>query len=289
MSEEMKMRQIKALKLSDTLPSSMLSSDEKPKLEWLSPTELYVEEKYQRNLTRSSLKLINAIVEKFSWQKFKPPICAYGMGGKLFIVDGQHTAIAAATHPKITKIPVMIVDAASARNRAEAFIGHNRERLNVTYAQLYYSALAAEDPIALIVHRAMDATGCRILRSAPPAYVEGQTLAAGALMHIAKRRGEKSLTHLLKILIDAKRAPIVTNELKAVDMLLWDKDLRGRFDDEDLVDVIRDKTPTQWESLAEATVRKGQGMSIYKAVAIAWFRRVPKKRVKAADRVKPTT
>jgi hypothetical protein len=47
--------------------------------------------------------------------------------------------IAAATHPEIGKIPAMVVAADSIELRAKAFIGHNRNRLQLTPGQLYYS------------------------------------------------------------------------------------------------------------------------------------------------------
>src|SRR5579863_10262422 len=78
-----------------------------PVFGWADPKTLLVEDEYQRGLTKRSIQLIRRIAENFDWLHIKPPVCARGANGKLCIVDGQHTAIAAASRG-LTKIPVMI-------------------------------------------------------------------------------------------------------------------------------------------------------------------------------------
>jgi hypothetical protein len=284
MVETSKLRQIKPLKIADILPASILDSDSKPEFEWVDPNDLYVEEKYQRHLADRSVTLIRKIYKDFQWNRFKPPVCSWGPDKKLFVIDGQHTAIAAASHPKIKKIPVMIVDANTIKDRAGAFMGHNRDRLAITPAQMFYSAVAAEDQLALIVKKALDDTGCVMMKYQPPIWVEGQTMAAGTLIKLAERKGPAGITRVLKILMDAKRAPVVSTEIAALGDLLWGKEWQGRFDDYELATLIRSKSADQWKATAEATVRKGQKMAIKRALAIAWFHKVPKKRVKKVDK-----
>lgn len=274
------LRQIKATKFSDIIPASLGESEVKPEFEWVDPTKLYVEDRYQRRVTDRSQKLIKRIIKDFSWSKFKPPVCSYSES-KLVVIDGQHTAIAAASIPGIEKIPVMVVVSPFVKNRAEAFMGHNRDRTQVTPQQLYYAALAAEDPVVTELGKALQATGCTIVRSNNnPVWVEGQTYAVAPLVAITTRKGRAGVERVLKIFMEAKRAPIMGNEIKAVSLLLWDKDWQGRFSDYDLSTVIRSKTYEEWAAKAESTVRKGQGMSLAKAVAISWFKKVPKKRKK---------
>lgn len=283
MVAESKLRQIKPLKLeSDFLPASFLETDEKPEFKWVEPGELYVEEKYQRNLAGSSMKLIRKIVKDFDWSHFKPPVCSYGNENKIYVIDGQHTAIAAASHPKIKKIPVMMVEAATIRQRAVAFMGHNKDRVAITPMQLYHSAVAAEDPIALALKKALENTGCTIVRSYPVIWIEGQTAAATTLLKLAENKNTAGTERVLNILIDAKRAPLTAPEINATKELLWGKDWKDKFCDEDLALTIRSKSIEQWKATAEATVRKGMVMSLSRALAIAWFRSVKKKRSKNA-------
>lgn len=279
-NETTKLRQIQPLKITDLLPASILESDGKPEFTWVDPSTLCIEEKYQRNLAERSVTLIRKIYRDFSWNRFKPPVCAWGPNNKLFVIDGQHTAIAAASHPKLKKIPVMIVSANTMKERAGAFMGHNRDRLAVTPAQLYYSAVAAEDPIALIVQKALKDTGCVVVRYNPPIWVEGQTMGVGTILSLAERKGCAGLTRVLKILMDAKRAPITALEVSAVADLIWGKEWQGKITDYDLATTIRSKTADQWKATAEANVRKGMTMAMKRAVAITWYRATPKKKGK---------
>lgn len=271
------LRQIKSHKIPDLLPSSLIDTDDKPEFEWVDPSDLYIEQKYQRNLTDHSIKLIRKIFKDFEWSKFKPPVVSRSEN-KWVVIDGQHTAIAAASHPKIKKIPVMVITSASVKDRANAFMGHNRDRLNVSPAQMFFSSVAAEDPVALIVKKAMDETGCTVVRAKPPIWVEGQTMAVGSLMVLATRKTLPDIVRILKILMDAKRAPIVAGEINAVADMLFNKEYAGRFTDRDLVTTIREKTPDAWRAWAEANIRKGQSMATKRALSIAWYRKVPKKR-----------
>ena len=112
------------------------------------PTELWVDDRYQRNLSRKGTQLITKICKSWDWRKFKPPVVTTEADGRLHVIDGQHTAIAAASHPQIKKIPVMLVDATTLAERAKTFIGINRDRVAVTPAQIFYAEFAGNDPEA---------------------------------------------------------------------------------------------------------------------------------------------
>jgi hypothetical protein len=133
-----------------------------PILLWVRPIELYVDETYQRNLSKKSIRLITKIVQEWDWTHMKPPIAVKDAAtGRLFLLDGQHTAIAAASHPDVEQIPVMIVEAESElSSRARAFIGHNRDRINVTPLQLHHSGVVAEDAQAAGDRRRMPRSRC---------------------------------------------------------------------------------------------------------------------------------
>ncbi len=61
------------------------------------PSTLLVDERYQRGLSERSIKLIRKIVSEWDWRAFKPPVVV-DVGAGLEVIDGQHTAIGAATH-----------------------------------------------------------------------------------------------------------------------------------------------------------------------------------------------
>ena len=139
-ADEDQVRAVMALDLGKHEPGTPPTSP--PMVEWMDPADLLVEGRYQRELSQKSTDLIRKIVEGWDWRRFKPPIIAWTTRG-FEIIDGQHTAIAAATHPTIDKIPVLVVEAAQIKDRATAFIGHNRDRLNVTPVQMHRAGVAA--------------------------------------------------------------------------------------------------------------------------------------------------
>jgi hypothetical protein len=183
----------------------------------VNPADLYVEGKYQRDLAENSIKLIRTLVREWNWAHMKPPICVKD-GDKLYVVDGQHTAIAAAAHPDIKQIPVMIVKADQIEDRARAFVVHNTAQIRVTTMQIFFSELAAGDEIAKIVDQACSKAKVKVLRC-PPAHGVfrlGETVAVVSLKGIAKNKGLPGLVRILKVLVDAGRAPIKKTETAAV-------------------------------------------------------------------------
>ena len=88
-----------------------------PRFSEVDPALLLVEESYQRGLSNRSIKMIRRIVAGWSWTKFKPPVVTVTPAG-LVVIDGQHTAIAAACHPQIRKLPVMVIRERSAPSAA---------------------------------------------------------------------------------------------------------------------------------------------------------------------------
>lgn len=98
------LRHIAPIKLKAVTPGPI--GKDIPKFEMVDPTSLLVEPSYQRDTSNSSLKLIGRMVANWDWARMKPPICAKNDKGQLVVMDGQHTAIAAASHPGIKQIPV---------------------------------------------------------------------------------------------------------------------------------------------------------------------------------------
>ena len=121
----------------------------KPVVRWESPTLLYVDAIYQRDLTERSGKLIRRMFSDFRWNRLKPPVVVE-VGDRLHVVDGQHTAIVAASLG-IPKIPIFIVEAVALDERARAFVGHNTDRVIVTPISIYQALVAAGEPEALEV------------------------------------------------------------------------------------------------------------------------------------------
>lgn len=209
-----------------------------PTVMWVDPCQLLVEESYQRDLAWRSIKLIRKIIAGWTWRKFKPPIVALGEHG-YEVIDGQHTAVAAATHPQIDKIPVLVVQATEIKDRADGFLGHNRDRLQITPMQLFHSSVAAGDTVAAEVKMICDQAGVTILRGQTTAHSTNGTLAVGALQQLYKRRGRVNSRRVIEVLARAEPRLISATQLKAVDALLFDLEFKHAGDDAAITAAIK--------------------------------------------------
>lgn len=201
-----------------------------PTFRFVDPCSLRIDPAYQRGLSEKSLNLIRRIVGNWSWSAFKPPIVVEGDGG-LDVIDGQHTAIAAATHPDISEIPVMVVVAERREERADAFVRHNRDRVQVTGMQMHVSLVAAGDQVANGVEQACRAAGARVLRVNPTAgrYAVGDTMAVEVLGRLVKRHGVEKAAEVVRTCVEAELAPVTATALRAVETLLLGTEHAGLY------------------------------------------------------------
>lgn len=270
------MRNLVLAQLTPNVPAT-----EPPKFALVDPQELLVDESYQRALSNRSIKLIRRMVGGWDWRKYKPPVVARTAAG-LEVLDGQHTAIAAASHAAIDKIPVMIVLAADQAERAAAFVGHNKERLNLTPMQMHAAAAAAGDGAAQAVNRACSEAGVTVLRSPrSDGFRAGETIAVGAIDALVKRRDHAAAVRVLGILVQARCAPVASNWIKAVDLLLHGTEYAGVLEDDDLAALI---ISSGGELEKEAALFAGaHGVVTWKALAVVAFRKCRKRRRRGTD------
>lgn len=262
------LRPIKALSFPDLKPSAV--TGEKPSLKWVAPTSLLVDETYQRDLSRRSIALIRKMIEQFAWNRLKPPIVVQAGPASLHIVDGQHTAIVAASLG-VPQIPVFIVQADSVDERARAFVGHNTDRVVVSPMDIYRALLASGDPDAVDVDNVCRRAGVRIRNISPQSVIaEGDCGCIGLIRSLVKRRGVIPARKVLQCLAKAKRAPISAAEIQAAEriicMELKDVDL------EELTAAIRIEG-TDGLNKAHAKA-KSDVTPIFREVANRWLRRL---------------
>lgn len=235
-------------------------ASKRPKFEWVDPRTIYVEEAYQRDIAESGIAMIRRIVAGFSWERFKPPIVVRDEeAGVLVAIDGQHTAIAAASHPKIDKIPVMIVEAADVAARAASFVGHNRDRIALTAMAIFYAELTAGDPLAQAVQRACKRARVIILKQSINLKNKtpvGGTIAIGTLKAlVSKPNGEAFLGRVLNVLVAAGRGPIKASEIRATALVLEGCKPEA---DERLAEIVKSRSPEAWmASVAEVVAEAG--------------------------------
>ncbi|MBL8578104.1 MAG: hypothetical protein JNK47_12830 [Mesorhizobium sp.] len=252
-----------------------------PICERVDPKTLFVDPAYQRGIGERGLRQIRKIIEAFDWTKYKPPICAYAdYNGKsvLKVIDGQHTAIACASHPDIDMIPVMIVEAADTAVQAAAFVGQNTERLGVTALQIHRAAVVAGDEDALTIEQVCGRAGITILRMPPSRadFKPCETVAISQLRALVDKRGAMKARVILDVLANAALSPIEANHIKAAELLMTDPEYCNEFEAIDLSQaiVILGKSVEQEAKVFSATHK----VPIWRSIAVQWFRKTRKKR-----------
>lgn len=194
---------------------------ERPALAWVRPTDLLVDATYQRDLSPSSVRLIRSIVREFAWSRIKPPVVVRANGGgEMHVVDGQHTAIAAASLG-LDALPVFVVDAPDVLERARAFVSHNQNRLMVTALDIHRSLVAAGDPLSRTVQKVCDEVGVRLCVVSRQCRVDvGDTRSIDRIRRLFTRQGAEHARKVLSCLVRAKCAPIAEMHLTAAGVLV---------------------------------------------------------------------
>lgn len=239
-----------------------------PMIEWWNPADLRVDERYQRSVSAASMALIQKIIARPSWARLKPPVCAMGPDGELYVIDGQHTAIACASHPGFEKIPVLVVGELDLEAQAFAFLGHNRDRLAMRPEQIFQAQVAAGDEDALTAVKVCQIAGARILRNpaARGEYKVGDIIAVNPLMALVKRRTAMQARQVIECCVRAGQAPVGRDAMIAVDDLLHHPEFQDRRGDH--------------LDIAAAWMKARDGIA-QKAGEIALTRRIPKARALA--------
>ncbi len=194
--------QLQPLEGLDAIPNKISSVPPKP-IE-LKPEELWVDRSYQRShLSRRSLRLIHKIVENWDWTKFKSPVVTRDEQDRYLVIDGQHTSVAAATHPDIIRIPVMFVALKDVGEQAKSFIGHNMDRITVMPIDLWYARKRSNDPDVLMADRIMRNHGMTVVKAiqgSAQQWESNQTMATAEALKILDKYGQAKFTQIVSFL-----------------------------------------------------------------------------------------
>lgn len=264
------LRPVRAISLAGIAPAS--ADTPPPEFEWVDPGELLVDDGYQRNLSERSARLIRKICYNWDWRRFKPPVCARTERG-LEIIDGQHTAIAACSHPDVATIPIMVVVAEGRADRARAFIGQNRDRLNITPMQMHYAAAAGGDEDAQTIDQVCERAGVKVLKSTPGngVWKVGDTVAVTGIGALINRRGAMRAREILQVLVNGRAAPVSTGQIKAVELLLHGDEYRDDIDADGITNALLALgTEADNEAAVFAATHK---VPVWRALAIVLFRK----------------
>lgn len=185
-----------------------------PKISWIPVDRLVIDEGYQRAIGKRGRQNIVRLIQGWDWNCYKPLSVApvEGRDGFYEVVDGQHSAIAAATHGAIELLPALVLSARSRAEKASAFLGINRDRVTLTAFALFRARLASGEPVAVEVGDALDQAGVVLVESlqavSPGDTTTVRTAAVGTLSTLVRRGGGALLARLLAVAV-AGRARIV--------------------------------------------------------------------------------
>ncbi|QYJ00777.1 hypothetical protein KUV46_15825 [Thalassovita mediterranea] len=230
------LRPIKAISIAGVTPATV---SDLPELKWLPLDCLVINDEYQRALSERSVSAIRKIVANFDWAKLKALSVIDVGDGKFEVIDGQHTAIAAASHKQIAELPCLVSGARTVEKRAEAFVGLNRDRVQMTDMQVFHAELKAGDEIAVEIQQGVDSAGGRVLKNPTSTYKVGDLMCIGALRQLAKKGGPAWVKRAVSLGIQGKLAPIKSPVLRGLVRLIWEGEHAGKLTDQQIVDVFR--------------------------------------------------
>lgn len=220
-----KLRRIRAVNRTGITPAKL---GDKPEVRWIKVYKLRINDDYQRGLSERGIKLIRRIVGNFNWSKFHAPVVVQitpdtGSDDDTYeVLDGQHSATAAASHGSIPEIPCVVVKADTLIEKADAFVGLNKEKVQMTPIQVFWASVSAGKEEAVETALGAQQAGASIVKRMPPYgdFSPGETVSVATLMAIAKRGGSIYVKRVLEPGVRAGLAPIGMDFIKAFDHLL---------------------------------------------------------------------
>jgi hypothetical protein len=207
-----------------TLPKGVTPAKlalDRPDVRMIRVADLQIETAYQRSLGPKSIRLIQRIISGWDWAKFKPPIVSEAEDGRFNVVDGQHTAIAAASHPQIAFLPCVVVDAPTVQARAASFVAHNTDRVAMTTHQIFIGRAAAGDEVAADLLRIIEANGAMVPKWIPKkgeASV-GEIIGIGNLEEIYRSSGPLNAARAVQAVVRAHVKPASSMVFRMLNML----------------------------------------------------------------------
>lgn len=245
-----------------------------PEMRMVDPRTLFVDDTYQRNIGVGGIRLIEKMIAQFDWSKFHCPVVTQIAGGALVVIDGQHVATAAASHPNIDEIPVLVVQARTVKDQAKAFLGQNKERVGMRQLQIHRARLAAGEDEAERVESVLGAGGITLLSSTGKldAAAPNASMAIGAFYWLLHHHGDQKAKKAAKMLGDCYLRPIRDVHVKAVANLLFSEEYAEHIDPARLATVIQ--AEHDGKTLGAAGQQSIEtGMAKWECLTLIYYRR----------------
>lgn len=218
-------RPIIPIELPPGMVPNKLESD-RPDVRMVRVADMQIETSYQRKLSTKSVKLIRQIITNWDWSRFKPPIVSEADDGRYNVVDGQHTAIAAASHPQIAFLPCVVIDAQTVKKRAASFVSHNTNRVAMTSFQIFIGRATAGDPVASDLVEIIKEEQGIIPHFYPKRgdAAAGEIIGIGNLEELYRGRGRDVARRCVRVVVKSRIAPAGALVFRALNLLLARED-----------------------------------------------------------------
>jgi len=238
------------------MSSISLQIGDKPTFDWVDVDKIDVDSNYQREL---DARKVERMLREFHWDHFGAVTLAAQGGGRFTVTDGQHRVKTAQLHPRISKVPAMIISRSGAQAEAENFLVINRDRKTVNAVERYWAGLASGDVMAARVRAILQSAGCDV---APDqgTYKPHLTNSVTALTRCVERYGDKATRLALEAVRKAwpredkaLRGTLITALARIIET-------NAKIDTDRLISVLRPKSFAEMTAHAEA-IRKLSGGS----------------------------
>lgn len=208
--------------------------------------------------------MIKNIVMNWSWSSYKPPIVTQNSDGNYIVIDGQHTAIAAASHPTLDLIPAFLVKDLGFAGQAESFIDHNTKRINVTSIQVFKAELAANVDTAMEINMILERFNIKLLPLAAPEGVL-ETNSITTIKKLYNKHGLMIFRKTMELCAKAELAPIRQNHILAFSQFFIGKNAQ-KYDSIDKLALTISEIGTA--SIELRTIAKSRALKITKHDAL---------------------
>lgn len=189
-----------------TIASEIERERLRPSFHWTKPSDLYVDETYQRPL---SVERVWEIVTRFTWSLFNPLwIADRRRRGTLYVVDGRHRLAAASILgvKLLPAVPCEIHVTESVEEEARIFVDLQERRRKISSAQRFAAKLVYGDPIALDLQKLMSKHGFKVPTETfgmSNATAQNEITAIATLESIYRAGGKGRVDAVLSIIRDA--------------------------------------------------------------------------------------
>ena len=131
-----------------------------PDLRWVHIDKIIVDSSYQREL---NMKRVEKIAEGFEWRHFGALVLSQQGHDTYAVTEGQHRLEAARLHPRIDRVPAVVISGMDLKAEAANFVKINTARAAVSTVDRFWAAITAEDESALRLRRVLKSAGCDVV------------------------------------------------------------------------------------------------------------------------------